>query len=137
MAEKKTTTTKKTSSSKKTAAKKPTKKQTKKTRKSASPRTAVLAINNMQYIVKEGETIATRISLDSKNSDVDVKLLALLDGDKLEYGKPHIDKKVDFELGKVKSGEKVTTAKFKSKSRYRRRKGFRKKFVEFTLNQVK
>lgn len=97
-------------------------------------KTAIVAINNMQYVVKEGETIHTRIALQSK--DVEVKLLALIDGETFTYGKPYLENKIDFELGEVVLGEKVTAFRYKSKARHRRKVGFRQKFVEFKLNSV-
>jgi ribosomal protein L21 len=145
----------------KTKTKKDTKKKTKAKKAPASksgkaekteskklgPKKVVLEINGMQYIVNEGETINTRISLDTVDNkkkdgtakDLDVKLLAIIDekNEKLEYGKPYIDKTIDYEIGDVVKGEKITTSFFRAKSRYRRKTGMRKKFVQFTLNKIK
>lgn len=128
----KASASKKTPSSKASASSKTTAKKQDK-----APRTAVLEINNMQYVVAEGETVATRISPDANSKDIEVNLLALIDGDKFDYGKPYLKQKVEFELGEVVKGKKVTTNIFKAKSRYRRRRGFRPKYVEFTLKAIK
>lgn len=119
--------------------KKATTPKTKKVVKAAvkqSPKTVIVAINKMQYVVKEGETIKTRIGLDSQAEDVEVKLLAVVDGENFTYGTPYLANKLNFELGGVVLGEKVTAFKYKSKARYRRKVGFRQKFVEFKLNSV-
>ncbi len=122
-------------------------KAAKKAPKTAETKKVVLEINGMQYVLNEGETIETRISLDTVEKkkkdgtaeDLEVKLLAIIDekNDKFEYGKPYIEKTIDYEIGDVVKGEKVTTSFFRAKSRYRRKTGMRKKFVQFTLNKIK
>jgi len=99
-------------------------------------RIAILQINNLQYIVREGEKILTRISPKAVKEDINVKLLGIIDGDNFEYGKPYLDYAVDFDLGEMVKGDKVTSFKYKHKARYRRKVGFRKKFVEITLNSI-
>ncbi|MFW5702617.1 MAG: 50S ribosomal protein L21 [Candidatus Dojkabacteria bacterium] len=132
---KKTTTTKKSQTEKKSASS--SKKATTKTNVAKAPKTAILEINNMQYVVAEGETISTRIATNLTDKDLRVNLLAIIDGENFEYGKPYLKQKVEFSLGNIIKGEKVTTNKFKAKSRYRKKTGFRPRFVEFTLNSIK
>jgi len=97
---------------------------------------AILEINNMQYIVAEGETITCRIDLDP-TATPEVNLLGLVFGSEFTYGTPYLTNKVDFKLGEIVKGDKVITAKFKAKSRYRRKVGFRPHYIEFTLNSIK
>jgi large subunit ribosomal protein L21 len=137
MAEKNTKATKKTTIKKPQPAKAKASKKLSKQAVKPGARIAILAINKMQYIVKEGETIQTRIKLDSTEKNIDVKLLGLIEKENFEVGKPYLSNKLDYALGEVKLGDKVITNKFKAKARYRKRTGHRTKFVEFTLKSVK
>lgn len=96
----------------------------------------ILEINKMQYVIKEGQTITVRISPTAKAKDVDVKLLGLIEGDSFEYGTPYLDNKLKFELGEVVKGPKVIKSTYKAKTRYRRKVGFRPKYVEFNLVEI-
>lgn len=125
MAEKKTTTKTET----KAKAEKPVVKA------KADARVALLEINNMQYASKVGETIEVRVGANDTAEAV-VNLLGVVDGDKFEYGKPYLTNKLSFEFGEAVKQDKVTTAKFKAKSRYRRKTGARPVSVQFTLTAL-
>ena len=114
---------------------KDTVKVAKKVEKTVNSRTAILEINKMQYVIKEGETITCRVTTDSE-AVREVKLLGIVDGEKLSYGTPYLSNKLTFSFGDVVKGDKVVTAKFKAKSRYRRRVASRPQFVKFTLNSI-
>jgi ribosomal protein L21 len=124
-----------------TKAKTTTKKSTKPAKKASSAnsnRVAVIQINNMQYVAKEGSTFPARISPEAKLADLDVKLLAIVDTDSNEfsYGTPHLSNKLDLSLGEMVKGDKVVSKTYKAKSRTRRKVGFRPKFVEVTVNSL-
>ena len=54
------------------------------------------------------------------------KVLLLVDGDKIEIGKPYLaGKKISAELLEEKRLPKITIFKYHSKTRYRRKKGHR------------
>lgn len=103
--------------------------------KPVNAKTAILEINNMQYVVREGETITCRVVTDEE-APRDVKLLGIVDGENLFYGTPYLSNKIDFAFGEVVKGDKVVTAKFKAKSRYRRKVASRPQYVKFTLNGI-
>lgn len=100
--------------------------------------TAILQINNVQYVAKVGQTFPVMIELDTeKEADLDVKTLAIINGTDSQFGSPFLDTKVDFTLVKdVVKGEKVYANKFKAKSRYRKKVGHRAKYLQFTLNSL-
>ncbi len=111
-------------------AKKP--KETKKDKK-----TAVLEINNYQYLIQEGQEIPIRIDLSAQKKDIKINVLAIFQNDTFDYGTPYIKKEVDFELGEIVKGKKVVKATYTAKSRYRRKVGHRSKYREFKLKSIK
>lgn len=95
----------------------------------------VIRINGKQYEVAEGEELLIDRTLE-KNIDPDV--LLVFDDDLVKVGKPLVDKvKVELEvLGETK-GEKVEVMKYKAKSRYRKKYGFRPLFTKVLVKSVK
>ena len=84
---------------------------------------AVLRIKGTQYIVSESQEILVK-RISEKNLDSDTLLLSK--GGNISIGKPvvkNVKAKLEI-LGEIK-GEKVDVLKYKAKSRYRRRIGFR------------
>ena len=85
---------------------------------------AVIETGGKQYLVAEGQKIQVE-----KNPDFN-KVLLLADGDKVEIGKPYLTgKKVTAELLGEKRLDKVTTFKYHSKTRYRKKKGHRQSML--------
>jgi len=97
---------------------------------------AVIRIKNRQYEVSEGEEILVDRNLDSK---VEPEVLLVFDDDnKVEVGKPVLEKaKVVLEVLDQVKGEKVEVLKYKAKSRYRRRYGFRPLFTKVRVKEIK
>lgn len=85
---------------------------------------AVIRIKGGQYKVKEGDKLVVdKISSSTVSADV----LLFVDGDKVKIGKPIVagaKVKLSIESPKVK-GKKLYVQKFKAKSRYRKKIGFR------------
>lgn len=83
----------------------------------------VLRIKGKQYLVKKGEEF-----LVDKYDDKDgAEVLMRVKNSKVEVGKPTLDSR-NLKIKVVESvvkGKKVTTLKYKSKSRYRKKIGFR------------
>lgn len=77
-------------------------------------------------MVSEGQKIQIE-KLEVGNGKLDFeKVLLLADGDKVELGKPYLaGKKVSAEILGEKRLDKVTTFKYHSKTRYRKKKGHR------------
>jgi large subunit ribosomal protein L21 len=94
----------------------------------------VIRINGKQYEVAEGEELLIDRTLE-KNIDPDV--LLVFDDDLVKVGKPLVNKaRVELEvLGEIK-GEKIEVMKYKAKSRYRRRYGFRPLFTKVLVKSV-
>lgn len=87
---------------------------------------AVILIGGKQYLVKEGDTL-TVDSLDKSPKDaVELPILMKFTSEEdVTYGTPHLDVMGKAEVVEHVKGEKVRVAKFKSKVRYRKVRGFR------------
>lgn len=96
---------------------------------------AIISINNKQYKVAEDkEFFIDRI--DEK--DIDLKILLISDGDVSHIGNPYLSKaKVDLEYINDEQGDKLHVRKFKSKSRYRKKIGFRPIYTLIKINKIK
>ena len=97
---------------------------------------AVIRIGGKQYRVSEKEEILVDKLKDTKKFDLDV--LLFVDGDKVEVGKPTLEKvKVSVKvLAEEEKGEKVDIFKYKSKSRYRKHLGFRPKYSRLLVEKI-
>ena len=95
---------------------------------------AVIRIKGSQYIVSKGdEILVDRLGEEKPKAEV----LLLNKNGKVEIGKPILEKaKVEIkDLGEEK-GEKLKILKFKAKSRYRRRYGFRPKYSRLLISNI-
>jgi large subunit ribosomal protein L21 len=96
---------------------------------------AVIKYNNRQYRVSEKETLLVdKLGSNSIKPDV----LLLVDEEKVEIGKPILSKaKIDLKIieDKVK-GEKIHVFKYKAKSRYRKRIGFRPLYSKISVEKI-
>ncbi len=94
---------------------------------------AVVRIKGHQYKVKEGEEILVDLVGES---DPLVETLLVVDEASVEVGKPILSNaKVKVKnLGEVK-GEKLYVSKYKAKSRYRKRTGFRPKYTQLLVEK--
>lgn len=96
---------------------------------------AVIRINNRQYLVKEGQELLVD-KQNSKNLSFDT--LLTVDGDKVKVGKPVVKNaktKVKLLNDEVK-GKKLSILKYKAKSRYRRKYGFRPTYSKILIEKV-
>ena len=96
---------------------------------------AVIRINGNQYKVAEGDEIAVS-HLSDESPEIDVLLLA--NEGKGNVGEPLVnDVKVAFRvIEKDFKGEKITVLKYKAKSRYRKRRGFRPLFSKVVIEKI-
>lgn len=98
---------------------------------------AVVKIAHRQYIVEPGKTYAVDKFDGEEGDKVELEVLARsADGD-LEFGEPVTKGKVVVEIIEQGKGEKVTTNKFKAKSRYRRKSGHRERLTTFKVIEIK
>ena len=99
---------------------------------------AVIAISGSQFKVEENQ----KLSIDNLNlNEGDTKtledVLLVADGDKVEVGTPTVKgAKVEFKVLKNFKGEKLTVFKYKSKSRYRKTRGFRAQLTEIQITKI-
>jgi len=92
---------------------------------------AVIRIKGRQYKVKDGEELLVDKLLDKKAVP---EVLLLVDGEKVILGKPVIkDEKLKIEVLEEEKGEKLEVQKYKAKSRYRKKIGFRPIFSKIKV----
>jgi len=96
---------------------------------------AVIRIKGRQYLVKTGEEILIDKS-DTK--DLNAEVLLLIDDNEVLVGKPVLKEvKVSFKiLAEEEKGKKVDIFKYKAKSRYRKRMGFRPKYTRLLVQKI-
>lgn len=102
---------------------------------------AVIEAGGKQYLVKEGDKIFVnkirQKDTGENNRVVFDKILLLSEDNKLEVGKPYIDGvKVE---GKILRDLKRKTLvwRFKSKTRYRRKKGYKNYYNQIQIESIK
>lgn len=88
---------------------------------------SVVKSGGKQYLVKAGDTIlAERVSTEAQQKlDLEVLMTFNDETGDLQVGAPVLDKKLSSEVVEHLKGDKIRVAKFKSKVRYRKVKGFR------------
>ncbi len=95
---------------------------------------AIIKLQGHQYKVIEGKEILVD-SLGGKKPEPEV-LLVVSDG-KVKLGKPKVRQaKIEFKVLGEEKGEKIYVQKFKAKSRYRRKMGFRPKYTRLQIEKI-
>ncbi len=98
---------------------------------------AIVQIGSKQYKVAEGsELLVDKLNAESGEVTLD-KVLLFARGGEVKIGTPTVSgvQVVAKVLGQEK-GEKVTVLKFKAKSRYRRKLGFRAALTRIKIEKV-
>ena len=138
---KKTTTKKKATTVKKSTTKKIVAKKT--TLKKASTKKskyeyAVIAISGTQLKVRVGERFEIEKIEGEKGDKVEVEeVLLVSDGENITVGKPYIkDMKVVLEVKSQLRGDKIDGFKYKAKSRYRKRYGYRSHLTRIIVKSI-
>ena len=106
---------------------------------------AVIQTGGKQYIVKPGDVIKVEklSGYDDKRPEIGAKItfnevLLVDDGDSTTVGTPLIEGAiVEATLVEEGRGRKVITQKYKSKVRYRNKKGHRQPFSEVKIESIK
>jgi large subunit ribosomal protein L21 len=96
---------------------------------------AVIRIKGKQYKVSEGDEILIDRLGQAK---AEAEVLLVVEGGKIQVGKPLL-KGVKVKLKVLKDeekGKKVTVTKFKAKSRYRRKYGFRPLYTRLLIEKI-
>lgn len=88
---------------------------------------AVIRVLGKQYLVSSGDEIVINGHVGGVGEKVDnVEVLLSVNDGKVSIGTPVlVEEKLRAEIIKVGKGKKVMVVKFKAKSRYRRKIGFR------------
>ncbi|HEX6977325.1 MAG TPA: 50S ribosomal protein L21 [Patescibacteria group bacterium] len=95
---------------------------------------AIVRIKGHQYKVHEGEEILVD-KIEEKKVEPEVLLVA--EEDKVKVGKPVLtDAKVGVKILGDEKGEKIVIRKFKAKSRYRRKTGFRASLTRLQISKI-
>lgn len=136
---KKTTTTEKAVKAKKPVVKmKSTIKKKTETKSKAKYGFAVIAISGTQLKVKEGDRYEIEKIKGEKGDKVEVKeVLMVSDGEKISVGKPYLkDITVTLQIDSQLKGKKIEGFKYKAKSRYRKKYGYRAELTRVTVKKI-
>lgn len=100
---------------------------------------AVIEQSGHQYKVIPGaEFDVDNLSFEEGKVFTNDKVLLLVDGDNIRIGKPYLrDIKVELKVVKNYKGEKIHILRFRAKSRYTKRKGFRPKLSRVKVESIK
>jgi large subunit ribosomal protein L21 len=98
---------------------------------------AVVETGGKQYKVSPGQTIEVeKLSVEGDTVELD-KVFLVADGDNVTVGKPTIaGAKVIASVVGTGKKDKVIVYKFKSKVRYRRKRGHRQPFTKLTIKEI-
>lgn len=98
---------------------------------------AVIQTGGKQYLVKEGQTFDVEL-LNKKDGDkVSFEALAIIEGDKSEFGAPTLKNKVDAEVVKGDyQGTKVVSIRFKAKKRVDVKRGHRQRYSKIKISKI-
>ena len=111
-----------------------------KTNISNGVRFAVIQTGGKQYIVKPEDVIKIEKLEKPKKGSVFVfdKVLLAVEGNKISVGKPFLkDVKVEAEWKKEAKAKKITVLRYKSKTRYSKKKGHRQPYTEELIKNIK
>ena len=100
---------------------------------------AVIQSGGKQYVVRPNEPFTTdKIEGEAGDKLSIGEVLLVVDGENVKVGNPYVENaKVEAKIIEHKLGDKVRVAKYKSKSRYRKVKGFRSNLTEIMVESIK
>jgi len=98
----------------------------------------VIETGGKQYKVSAGQKLKVeKLEVEAGMPVVFDKVLLLVDGEKIEVGKPYLDgKKVEAKVLRQARAKKVIVFKYHSKTRYRKKKGHRQHFTEVEITKI-
>ena len=95
---------------------------------------AVIRLKGNQFLVNEKEEILVGFLGDKKPS---TEVLLVVDDKKVQIGKPVLKTaKVSLKVLGSEKGEKLYVKKYKAKSRYRKKIGFRPKYTRLLVQTI-
>ncbi|MBU0998076.1 50S ribosomal protein L21 [Patescibacteria group bacterium] len=94
---------------------------------------AIIKLQGHQYQVSENDEIL----VDKMSEGKELEVLLFVDGDKVKVGKPTLkDVSIKIKVINEEKGDKIKVFKFKSKSRYRRHRGFRAQYTRLLVEKI-
>lgn len=98
---------------------------------------AIIKTGGKQYIVTEGQTFDVDL-INSKDKKIEFKPLLLIDGEKVDIGKPTLDSiKVVAEIVEPeKLSEKVVSIRYKAKKRVHKVRGHRQHLTTLKILKI-
>lgn len=97
----------------------------------------IVETGGKQYKVSVGESFNVEKIDANVNDKVDLKVLMLVDGDKIETGNPYLTKTATCEVVKQGKEAKVIVIRYKAKKNVKKRQGHRQPFTTLKLVEVK
>lgn len=95
---------------------------------------AVIRLSGRQYKISEKQEILLDHVPDAK---VSPEVLLVVDEEKVKIGKPTVSgSKVELKFLEEVKGEKIDVVKYKAKSRYRKKRGFRPVYSKFQVEKI-
>lgn len=100
-------------------------------------RYAVIKTGGKQYLVKEKDEFYVDRFEGKEKDKIDLDTLMIFDDNQeLELGTPILKEKVKAEIVEHVKGDKIRVARFKSKVRYRKVKGFRPYLTKIKIIKI-
>ncbi len=94
---------------------------------------AIIRLGGKQYKIEEGREIV----LDKQKQELTPEVLLVVDEGKVKMGTPVLkNAKINFKNLGVEKGEKIYVKKYKAKSRYRKKKGFRAQHTRILVEKI-
>lgn len=109
-------------------------------KKSASDIFAVIETGGKQYLVKEGQSLnVEKLPRPPKGDTITFdKVLLVFEGKDAKIGAPYVaDAKVTAKLEGEIRGKKITVLRYKSKTRYSKKKGHRQTYTKLNIIDIK
>ena len=99
---------------------------------------AVLSTGGKQYRVSENQVLDVEKIVGDEGAKVEITdVLCIEDGEKVVIGQPNIEgAKVMATIVSQSKHRKIIVFKYKSKIRYRRKKGHRQNFTRLNIDQI-
>lgn len=99
---------------------------------------AVIKTGGQQFLVSQDKEVTVQRLEAEEKSKIECETLARFDTEKnsIELGNPLMKEKVKAEVIEQLKGEKIRVAKFKSKVRYRKVKGFRPQLTKIKIIKI-
>jgi large subunit ribosomal protein L21 len=105
--------------------------------KTETKKEAVIRVKGTQFIVREGQELEVDRLTEKAGSKFDAEVLMSTNGKDIEIGTPLTkNAKVTLEVLAHKKGEKIQGMRFKAKSRYRRKFGYRSSLTVLKVNKI-